>query len=131
MSNEFNGICKIVKVIDDYKVVINKGAEDGIKEGYKFLVYSLGDEIYDPDTKESLGILEIVKGYGKATHVQNRMTTIESCKVTKKPSTKKVVKNNNPILAMVGSSETITYDENTILEPFESPEVGDCAKYVP
>lgn len=131
MSQEFNVISKIVKVIDEYKVVVNKGSDDGIKEGYKFLIYSLGDKIFDPDTKESLGILELVKGYGEATHVQNRMTTIESCKVIKKPSTKKIVKSNSPFTSIVGGTETITYDENTVLEPFESPEVGDLAKYIP
>ena len=131
MSSDFKGICKIVKVIDEFKIVINKGANDGIKEGYKFLIYSLGSEILDPDTKESLGVLEIVKGYGKATHVQSKMTTVESCKVIKKPGTKTVVRNRNPLLAIAGDTETITYDEDTTILPFESPEVGDLAKYMP
>ena len=34
-------ICKVIKVIDQFKIVINKGLNDGIKEGYKFLVYEL------------------------------------------------------------------------------------------
>ena len=68
----------VAKVIDRQTVVLNKGAQDGISEGNKFVVFSLGEEVHDPKTGESLGILEEVKGKGKVVHVQDRVCTIET-----------------------------------------------------
>ena len=68
----------VAKVIDSQTVVLNKGALDGISEGNKFVVFSLGEEVHDPKTGESLGILEEVKGKGKVVHVQDRVCTIET-----------------------------------------------------
>ncbi|WPY00021.1 hypothetical protein Megpolyxen_01934 (plasmid) [Candidatus Megaera polyxenophila] len=70
---------KVVKVFEDCKLlVINKGSEQGIKKGQEFLVYDIGEELFDPDTKESLGRVEIVKGTGKVTNVQLKQATIAS-----------------------------------------------------
>ena len=68
----------VAKVIDRQTVVLNKGAQDGISEGSKFVVFSLGEEVHDPKTGESLGILEEVKGKGQVVHVQDRVCTIET-----------------------------------------------------
>lgn len=66
---------KITKILDEYNVVINKGRNDGIKERMPFVIFSISsDEIKDPDTQESLGKLELVKGYITALHVQERLT---------------------------------------------------------
>ena len=70
---------KVVSLIDKYKVVINAGSNQGVKIGQRYLLYTLSNEdITDPDTNESLGFLEIVKGTGKVIHVQEKMCTIES-----------------------------------------------------
>ena len=68
----------VAKVIDSQKVVLNKGAQDGISEGDRFVVFSLGEEVHDPKTGESLGMLEEVKGKGKVVHVQDCVCTIET-----------------------------------------------------
>ena len=71
---------KIAKVLDDCKVVMNAGSNRKISNGQKYLIYQLSDEeIIDPDTNKSLGFLEIVKGTGTVTHVQDNMATLESC----------------------------------------------------
>ena len=41
---------KVSKIIDEFTLVLNYGAEDGAKKGQEFLIYSIGDEILDPDT---------------------------------------------------------------------------------
>lgn len=70
---------KVVKVVnEDTTVIINGGVEAGIKLGDRFLIYSLGENIIDEDTKEDLGPLEIVKGIGRITHVQEKMATLEN-----------------------------------------------------
>lgn len=68
----------VAQIIDYRKIVLNKGAQNGISEGDKFVVFSLGEEVHDPRTGESLGILEEIKGKGKVIHVQEYVCTIET-----------------------------------------------------
>lgn len=69
---------RVIKVLDDGRVVINRGKEHGLRSGQSFLIYALGGEIADPDTGGSLGILEITKGTGVVDHLQDKMATIIS-----------------------------------------------------
>ena len=68
----------VVKIIEVDKIVINKGYEDGVDSSMEFLVYDEGDEIIDPITKKSLGVLENPKGTFKAIHIQEKMATLLS-----------------------------------------------------
>jgi len=70
---------RIVKCLSEYEIVINKGKSNGVNEGQTFLVYLLDDEMFDPESHESLGRLEIVCGKGRIIHVQEKMATLESC----------------------------------------------------
>ena len=80
---------KVARIIDKYTIVINKGTKNKISKGDMFLIYRLGDEIVDPDTKEILGTLEIVVGMGKVEHAQDTIATLTSCKTKKAPPLKK------------------------------------------
>lgn len=117
---------KVVSVLDfGYKVVINRGADHGIKEGQRFLIYGIGEELYDPDTQELLGVLEEVKGKGKAVHVQNKMTTIESDQFSTERTIRKTTNSMGILLKPLNSEEeTITPTR----KQFENPVVGDLAK---
>jgi len=44
------------------KIIINGGAEDGLKAGDRFNVYRAGEELIDPDSGESLGSEETMVG---------------------------------------------------------------------
>lgn len=68
----------IAKKIDNYQIVINKGNKDDINSNMRFLVYEEGEKIIDPNTNESLGNLEIPKGFFKVQHIQEKMTTLIS-----------------------------------------------------
>ena len=68
----------VAKIHNKRKVVLNKGLHDGISDGDKFVVFSLGEEVHDPKTGESLGILEEIKGKGEVIHVQDHMCTIQT-----------------------------------------------------
>jgi hypothetical protein len=76
MENKFEA--KVVKILNDYEVVINKGHDDGVKENQRFLLYYFDEELFDPDTFESLGKLEIICGKAKVKHVQDKQTTLIS-----------------------------------------------------
>lgn len=114
---------KVLKVIDDYTLVINKGANDGVTPRCRFLIYHLGEEIFDSDTGEGLGELEIVCGEGYPEHIQERITTIKSSKQTVR-STKKVIKKGGFSLALGSTTEEI-YDPETTILPFVGADT-DC-----
>ncbi len=65
---------KIAKIVDEQTVVINRGSEAGVRDGMKFAIFSGGDAVTDPDTGESLGTWEVVKGCVKTTHVQEKLS---------------------------------------------------------
>ncbi|MBE2983865.1 hypothetical protein CCAL9344_00675 [Campylobacter sp. RM9344] len=83
---------KIIKIIDNTKVTINKGRIDNINQTDIFIVFQKDGEIFDPDTNESLGILEIPKLKMKVFDIQEKMTILESAeKEIIKPITKKII----------------------------------------
>ncbi len=113
---------KVVKIIDEYRIVINKGRVDGVVKSNRFLVYRLGEELFDPDTDESLGVLEIVCGEGKPEHIQDHLTTLYTSKQEIK-KTKTVIKHGG-LSSFYGGTEE-TYDPETYDIPFN--DVGkDC-----
>ncbi|MGO9584600.1 MAG: hypothetical protein ACLP2Y_00105 [Limisphaerales bacterium] len=65
---------KVVKILSETEIVLGAGSENGIEEGTEFLIYEDGDEILDPETNKSLGILEIVKGYVTVINVQPKVS---------------------------------------------------------
>jgi len=65
---------KIAKILDERNVIITLGMQHSVKEGMRFVVFAQGEMVTDPDTGESLGAWEIVKGYIAAAHVQEQMT---------------------------------------------------------
>jgi hypothetical protein len=66
---------KIAQIVSPTRVVLAAGSEAGVREGMEFIIYDLSDPIYDPETKESLGQLELHKGRVKVIHVQNKLAT--------------------------------------------------------
>ena len=102
---------KVVKVEDDFTVVINKGSSSGIKENDKFIIAGLGDIITDPDTGEELDRLEIVRGKVAAFHVQEKIATMKSCdyeKTSGKREIKKVTSKNMGMASIFGPQDTVT-----------------------
>lgn len=66
---------KIAKILTEYRVVINRGYKDGVENGMRFVIFDPGEEIRDPDTKEPLGNLEIVKAKVEVINVQEKLST--------------------------------------------------------
>ncbi|MGM7449414.1 hypothetical protein ACP7H9_12955 [Idiomarina sp. ST20R2A10] len=123
----------VVKVIDDYTVVINRGSEDGVSKGDQFLVYYVDqEELIDPETGESLGNLEVVRGTGSVTHVQRKMATIKS---NRSVSRGRVIRRtSNPgigglLVSFAAERETIEEPEREALA-FEDVQVKDRVKPV-
>jgi hypothetical protein len=66
---------RVAEILADDTVVLAAGANAGIQEGMEFIIYELGEETKDPETGDSLGHLEIVKGHVEVTHVQEKQST--------------------------------------------------------
>lgn len=52
---------KIIKIIDDTKVLINAGYRDKITKNDILEIYLIGEEVVDPETKVILGTLDLIK----------------------------------------------------------------------
>ena len=68
------GIYKIIKIIDAYSIVINGGSNDDLILGTQLEIFAKGEEIIDPDTKESLGTLDLVKERIEITTILPKMS---------------------------------------------------------
>lgn len=75
---------KVAKILSDTCVVVNLGSMHGVHVGVVFTILAEGDEVKDPDTGETLGRWEVAKGHVLATHVQDRLSTCESCVIKPK-----------------------------------------------
>lgn len=119
----------VAAIIDRYTLVLNRGADDGIRTDQKFLIYGMSDfEIEDPETGEPLGQLEIVKGTGRVTHVQPKVTTIYTDKKTS--GARRVVRQTgNSVFGAVGREDVTEFEDPEPI-PFKDVEIGDLAKRV-
>lgn len=117
----------VAKVLDEYTLVINRGSNDGVKKGQRFLIYDVSDEeIKDPATGESLGHLEIVKGIGKVTHVQDRLSTLVS--VEEAAGERRIIKRRTPAFSFLGASEEEIITPATGFLPFSEAKPGNRAR---
>lgn len=133
MSESKLAQCVVIKVIDEYRVVINKGTKDEVVNKMRFLIYKLDEELFDPETKESLGKLEIVKGTGSPVHIQERIATIESDKFVQSKDKRTLIKKRGGGILIgltMPSTEEIIEPGDRVEEPFDDPEVGDMAKLI-
>jgi hypothetical protein len=110
------------EVQDAWNAILNVGEEDGIREGQDFIIYTLGDEIFDPVSGKSLGYYELVRGRGEVIHTQQKLCTVRSLQ------TKQVVlAPTNAFSVAVATGRT---QMKTVEIPFSILRVGDLARRV-
>jgi hypothetical protein len=64
---------KVAKILGS-EIVINRGRREGVRQGMLFEVFSPeGEEVWDPDTGETLGTVEDVKAQAEVTEVKERL----------------------------------------------------------
>ncbi len=69
----------VVKVLSGHSLVIGVGSMHGVAVGYRYVVFGLSeDDLLNPITGENLGPVEIVRGTGVVSHVQEQMATLTS-----------------------------------------------------
>ena len=120
---------KVVHKLSPTELVINIGRSHGVQEGSRFIVFALGDEIAEPDTGESLGALEIVRGRAEAKHVQEKMTTILSTEKRWVPQDRQRLVSGAAWFVGPGRPRTETVTEEVeVPSPFEGVQVGDLVR---
>lgn len=78
MENQIKA--RIVKIISDKKLVINKGANDGVRKNDSFTIISKnkGQAVKDPETGKTLGYLDAIKAHVVVTFTYPNMSIVES-----------------------------------------------------
>ena len=65
---------KVAKILANNEIVINRGRVQGVRPGMLLEVFAPeGEEIWDPDTGETLGTVEDVKARAEVTEVKDRL----------------------------------------------------------
>ncbi len=65
---------KVAKILGQGEIVINRGRSQGVRQGMLFEVFAPeGEEVWDPDTGETLGTVEDVKAKAEVTEVKDRL----------------------------------------------------------
>jgi hypothetical protein len=65
---------KVAKILGNSEIVINRGSAQGVRPGMLFEVFAPeGEEVWDPDTGETLGTVEDVKAKAEVTEVKERL----------------------------------------------------------
>ena len=73
---------KVIAILDSQRIVINAGLEQGVSPKDHFYIYEMGEEIADPETKQGLGRLEMVKAHLEAFVVQEKMSVLIPVPIT-------------------------------------------------
>ena len=70
---------RVVKIISNKQLVINKGTDDQIKKGDQFIIISKkkGDPVKDPETGKVLGYLDAIKAHVVVTYAYPNMSIVE------------------------------------------------------
>lgn len=106
-----------------WEVVLNIGAQDGVSLHQKYVIFSLGPELKDPNTDESLGCFEVVRGQGRVTHVQERMCILRS------QNTRSAARSAlNAMVSITGGR--VSGELQEVAAPFEDIYVGDLARRI-
>jgi hypothetical protein len=65
---------KVAKILGNREIVINRGRDQGVKQGMLFEIFAPeGEEVWDPDTGETLGTVEDIKARAEVTEVKDRL----------------------------------------------------------
>src|ERR671921_2728041 len=65
---------KFAKILGKGEIVLNRGRLHGVRPGMLFEIFAPdGEEVWDPDTGETLGTVEDVKAKAEVTEVKERL----------------------------------------------------------
>lgn len=69
----YDAVYRIIKIIDENRVVVNAGTNDGISTKSLLEIFVPGENVIDPETGENLGSLDYIKARLEVITVMPRM----------------------------------------------------------
>ena len=77
---------KVAKILGNNEIVINRGSGQGVRRGMIFEVFAPeGEQVWDPDTGETLGTVEDVKAKAEVTEVKERLAVARTQNAQESP----------------------------------------------
>ncbi len=65
---------KVAKILGKGEIVLNRGRSHGVRQGMFFEIFAPeGEEVWDPDTGETLGTVEDIKAKAEVTEVKEKL----------------------------------------------------------
>ncbi|MBZ6496856.1 hypothetical protein [Natrinema longum] len=114
----------VAEVINEYRVVTNIGAKDGVEESHRYLIYSLSEPITDPETGDELGQIEYKKSIVHPVEIHDGYSIMESDESTPSIFDTQL----SPMTAMTGSKKKLTSDPE-FKHGDKDVEIGDPIKF--
>ena len=74
---------RVIKIISKFILIVNAGANQGIKQGDILTIRGKDEEIIDPFSHESLGYLPVIKAQVKVDTVYEKMCICKPTQVFK------------------------------------------------
>lgn len=65
---------QVIRIPDEFSIILNRGRTHGVKEGMSFVIYIEGENVIDPLTGKNLGKLQIVKARVTVTEAQENFS---------------------------------------------------------
>ena len=123
MDNEF----KVVRILDEYRIIINAGSQNGINEGDLFDIHGVIDNVYDPDSKELLGTIDGIKGKVKPIEIYEKMSVCRNSEMVF--PLQNALMNTTTLQMFIPSPKKLNVDKEQISNPelYEPIQIGDKA----
>lgn len=122
---------RVVRILDEFSIVIDGGYNHGIKKGDLFQIYTPGEEITDPDdSKTVLGTLDITKANVIASDVSPTVTICKNSETgyTLNPELSKILSSIAPKTRPLYIDPTQVQSTNLKSEPIK---IGDRVRKLP
>lgn len=135
-ANEWRPIRgKVIRVIDEYRLIIDVGWGDGVTTGMEFIVFEEGEEITDPlEQDRYLGKMEHVKARVEAEHVQKKFSVARSSIFSPSPTLAEISSAMSGVSGYVRGRRVklavSPTDICTLVTPDMTIKVGDKARQV-
>ncbi len=66
---------KVAKILGKGEIALNRGRSHGVRQGMLFEIFAPeGEEVWDPDTGETLGTVEDIKAKAEVTEVKEKLS---------------------------------------------------------
>ena len=124
---------RVIRIFDRRTVVINIGADDGVKPGMRFASYTPREDIIDPESNETLGEYRRRKATVIAQTVSKRFTVTTAAPVSRRTGGASLA---GSLTSFLGQWEEIDVDlpvDSGDLQPLASPTtvtVGDTVEEI-